>query len=197
MNPPAAEAVQDFTPPVRVDRSGARSSFSLTNRLARGLWGLTWQLFFRPSPRIAHGWRCWLLRRFGARIGRGVQVYPSARIWAPWNLEMGDYSQLGTDVDCYCVAPITIGPHAMVSAYSYLCAAGRDYTRKHMPLRTGPIVIGEGAWVAVDVFVGLGVTIGEGAVVGARSSVFRDVEPWTVAAGNPARFLKRRELTED
>jgi putative colanic acid biosynthesis acetyltransferase WcaF len=181
----------------RVDRSHARSSFPLTNRIGRGLWGVIWLLLFRPSPRIAHAWRRLLLRLFGARIGRGVQVYPSARIWAPWNLEMGDHSHIGTDVDCYCVAPVRIGAHAMVSPYSFLCAAGRDYTRRHMPLITGPIVIGDGAWVAVDVFVGLGVTIGEGAVVGARSSVFRNVEPWTVVAGSPARFMKARTLTEE
>ena len=109
---------------------------------------------------------------------------------------MGDYSQMGTDVDCYCVASVRIGAHAMVSAYAHLCAAGRDYTRRRMPLITAPIVIGEGAWVAVDAFIGLGVTIGAGAVVGARSSVFRNVEPWTVVAGTPARFLKARELKD-
>lgn len=111
---------------------------------------------------------------------------------------MGEYSHLGTDVDCYCVAPVCIGAHAMVSPYSYLCAASRDYTHWHMPLISAPIVIGDGAWVAaVDVFIGLGVTIGEGAVVGARSSVFRSVEPWTVVAGSPARFMKTRELKEE
>jgi len=57
-----------------------------------------------------------------------------------------------------------------------------------------PIELGARSWIAADVFVGPGVCIGEGAVVGARSAVFRDVEPWTVVGGNPARFLKRREL---
>jgi putative colanic acid biosynthesis acetyltransferase WcaF len=179
-----------------IDRSQSRSTFSWPNRLARGLWGLVWLFLIRPSPRIAHGWRRFLLRVFGARIGRGAQIYPSARIWAPWNLEMGDYSQLGTDVDCYCVAPVRIGAHAMVSAYSHLCAAGRDYTRKRMPPIIAPIVIGDGAWVAVDVFVGMGVTIGEGAVVGARSSVFKNVDSWTVVTGSPARFVKTRELKD-
>ena len=101
MNPILDQATPELlVPSTRVDRSQARSSFSITNRLARGLWGITWLVFFRPSPRIAHGWRRVLLRLFGARIGRAAQIYPSARIWAPWNLEMGDYSQLGTDVDC-------------------------------------------------------------------------------------------------
>jgi len=64
-----------------------------------------------------------------------------------------------------------------------------------MPLITAPIIIGEGAWVAADVFVGPGVTIGEGAVVGARSTLVKNVEPWSVVAGNPVRKIKNRILT--
>ena len=107
---------------------------------------------------------------------------------------MGDYSCVAPDVDCYCVALIKIGAHATVSQYSYLCTATHDIENPAMPLVTAPIVIGNGAWVAADVFVGPGVTIGEGTVVGARSSVFKDVAPWIVAAGNPARELRKREL---
>jgi putative colanic acid biosynthesis acetyltransferase WcaF len=118
--------------------------------------------------------------------------YPSAKIWAPWNLEMGDHSCLSEKVDCYSVDTIRLGPHAIVSQYSFLCTASHDYTDPTMPLITAPIIIEAGAWVAADVFVGPGVTIGEGAVVGARSSVFKDVDPWTVIAGNPARAIKKR-----
>jgi len=97
-------------------------------------------------------------------------------------------------VDCYSVAPIRIGAHAVVSQYSYLCSASHDYELPDFPLVTGPIVVAEGAWVAADAFVGMGVTIGAGAVVGARASVFKDVEPWTVVGGNPARFIKKRVM---
>lgn len=107
---------------------------------------------------------------------------------------MGNHSCLSHHVDCYCVAPVGIGSHATVSQYSYLCAASHDFEQASMPLVTAPIVIGEGAWVAADVFVGPGVTIGEGAVVGARSTVLKDVEPWTIVAGNPATFKRKREL---
>ena len=181
-------------PPVRVDLAKVRSSLSLRNRIGRSMWGIVWTMLFRPSPRIFHAWRCFLLRLFGAKIGRGVRVYPSAQVWAPWHLEMGDFSCLGPEVDCYCVAPIRIETHAVVSQYSYLCSASHDYEQPDFPLITDPIVIAEGAWVAADAFVGMGVTIGTGAVVGARSSVFKDVEPWTVVGGNPARFIKKRIL---
>ena len=119
-----------------------------------------------------------------------------AEIWGPWNLVMEDYSSLGPQVDCYNVAPVRLGRSAMVSQYSYLCAASHDYTRKSLPLVKAPIVIEDLAWVCADVFVGPGVTIGQGAVVGARSSVFKDVAPWTLVAGTPARFVKARVMVD-
>ena len=109
---------------------------------------------------------------------------------------MGEYSCLSHFVDCYCVAPIKIGAHATVSQYSYLCTASHDIEDPQMPLVTAPITIGEGAWVTAGVFIGPGVTIGEGAVVGARSVVLKDVEAWTVVAGNPAKFIKNRQLSK-
>jgi len=182
---------------VQIDVSYCPSSHSLLNKIGRVLWGIVWLLLFRPSPKIFHGWRRFLLRMFGAKIGKGVHPYPSAKIWAPWNLEMGDHSCLSHDVDCYCADKIRIGSHATVSQYSFLCTASHDYTNPHMPLVTAPIEIGDGAWITADVYVAPGVTIGEGAVIGVRSSVFKDVEPWTVAAGNPATFIKKRILKTD
>ncbi|WP_255556494.1 putative colanic acid biosynthesis acetyltransferase [Methylococcus sp. Mc7] len=179
----------------------ARSAFrsrdlSIGNKLARVLWSLVWLLLYRPSPVPLHGWRRFLLRLFGAKIGRGAHPYPSAKVWAPWNLEMGDHSCLSHHVDCYCVDRIKLGAHTTVSQYSFLCTASHDYTDPAMPLITAPITLGERVWVTADVFVAPSVTIGDGAVITARSSVFRDIEPWMVAAGNPAEPVKPR-LFED
>lgn len=179
---------------VQVDVSHCPSPHPFSNKMGRVLWRTVWLLFFRPSPRVLHGWRRVLLRLFGARLGYKARVYPSAIIWAPWNLEMGEHSCLGDYVDCYSVDRITLGPHATVSQYSYLCSAGHDYTDPRMPLTTAPITIAQGAWVAADVFIGPGVTVGDGAVVGARSSVFKNVAPWTVVAGNPVRVIKQRTV---
>lgn len=171
-----------------------RRQLSAQNRLGRMLWQLVWTFLYRPTPRFLHPWRCFLLRVFGAKVGKGVHPYPSARIWAPWNLEMDDYSCLGEQVDCYCVDKIRLGPYALVSQYSFLCTGSHDYTDLDLPLVTAPISIGGRAWVTSDVFVGPGVTVGAGSVVLARSSVYKDVEPWVVVAGNPAVKVKRREL---
>ena len=167
---------------------------SLGNKLARSLWQLVWLLLFRPTPRVLHAWRCFLLRLFGAKLGKAVHVYPTAKIWAPWNLEMGEHSCLSEQVDCYCVDKICIGAHTTVSQYSFLCTASHDYTDADMPLVTAPITLGMRVWITADVFVAPGVVIGDGAVVLARSSVFQDIEARVVAAGNPAKSFKPRNL---
>ncbi len=164
--------------------------------LARAAWSIVCLLLFRTSPRPLYAWRRFLLRCFGARIGAGARVYPSTRIWAPWNLEMEPESTLGPDVDCYTVERIVLGCGALVSQYSYLCSASHDYADATMPLVAGAIRIGPRAWVCADVFVGPGVDIGEGAIAGARSTVLADVGPWTIVAGNPAKPIKKREPPE-
>jgi putative colanic acid biosynthesis acetyltransferase WcaF len=169
-----------------------RSDFQTTgNRARRVLWGAVWWLAYRPSPRLLHGWRRFLLRLFGADIEDGAHPYPSARIWAPWNLTMGEGSCLGDRVRCYSVDRVTLEPRATVSQYVFLCTASHDYRVNGMPLITAPITIGRDAWVAADAFIGPGVRVGERAVVGARASVFRNVDPWTVVGGNPARVIRK------
>ena len=172
------------------------SQHTFANKLARMAWGLVWMTLYWPSPRILHGWRRLLLRLFGAKIGYDAHPCPGARIWAPWNLELGSQSSLADGVDCYCVDRLVIGNDVTISQYAFLCTASHDYTDERMPLVTAPIRIGDRAWICADVFIGPGVTIGEGTVVGARSSVYRDLEPWIVAAGNPARPMGRREIRE-
>jgi putative colanic acid biosynthesis acetyltransferase WcaF len=170
---------------------------SLGNKMGRGIWGVVWLLLFRPSPRPFHGWRRFLLRCFGARIGPGAMPYPSAIIWAPWNLVMGAHSTLGDGVDCYSVATVEIGDHASVSQRAYLCAASRDLDDPDHPLMTAPIVISAHGWVAAEAYVGPGVTIAVGGVVAARAVAVRDVPEWAVVAGNPARVIRQRKRREE
>lgn len=165
---------------------------SFRNKAARGVWGVVWLLLYRPSLRTMHGWRRFLLRAFGARIGRDAKPYPSARIWAPWNLEMGAESTLGDHVDCYSVARVVLGPKATVSQRAYLCTAQRDIDAIGMPLVTGDIVINELAWIAAEAFVAPGVEVGTGGVVAARAVATKRVPDWTVVGGNPAKPIRNR-----
>ena len=107
---------------------------------------------------------------------------------------MGEYATLGPQVDCYNQGKITIGANTTISQKAYLCASSHDISDPKINLILCPIEIADQVWVAADAFIGPNVKIGQGAVVGARSAVFKDVEPWTVVGGNPAKLLKKREL---
>jgi putative colanic acid biosynthesis acetyltransferase WcaF len=170
-------------------------SLPLHDKLRRLLWDTIWLLVFRPTPRWAfHAWRRMVLRAFGAKIGEGSRISPTCRIWAPWNLEIGDYTVLADNVDCYCVGTIKIGSKVAVSQRSFLCTASHRTDSLLRPLTIAPIVIGDHVWVAAESFLHPGVTIGEGAVVGARSVVTRDIPPWQICVGNPCKPIKARIL---
>jgi putative colanic acid biosynthesis acetyltransferase WcaF len=171
----------------------AARTYSRTEMLRRVLW-MVGRFAFRLSPRPFFGWRRLVLRAFGARIGAHVNVYGSALISMPWNLEVGDWSAIGEDALIYNLGPVRIGTSVTISQRAHLCAGSHDYEDPTMPLLRPPITIGDQAWVCADAFVGPGVTVGEGAVLGARCVVVRDVAPWTVVAGNPATVVKKRVL---
>ena len=177
----------------KIDLSKYQNALSRKHQLIRLLWGITWAVGASWLPRsMGSGWKRTLLRLFGAKIHPTAVVYSSAKVYYPANLVMEEYACLASGVDRYNVAPIHIGAQSTISQGSYLCTASHDITDPKNRLITKPIVIEAQAWVAADAFVGMGVTIGEGAVVGARSAVFKDVEPWTVVGGNPAKFIKKR-----
>jgi putative colanic acid biosynthesis acetyltransferase WcaF len=167
--------------------------FGLGNKLLRVLWSITWLIAARWTPRPLHFWRTFILRCFGAQIGHSVRVYPSVRIWAPWNLSIGDQSIVGGDAILYSQGKIVIGAHVVISQGSHLCAGTHDFEKPGFKLMTAPITIGNHAWVAAEAFVHPGVKVGEGAVVGARSVVVSDLKAWTIYSGFPARSLRERK----
>ena len=167
------------------------------NKFLRFIWQLVWFFLCKYSPRTFHSLRINILRLFGAKIGNNVHVYPSSRIWAPWNLEMGNSSCLADNVDCYCVEKIKIGANTTISQYTFLCTASHDYRYSSMPLITLPIIIGDNVWIAADVFVAPGVKISSGVVVTARSNLVSDAPPFSIFSGNPAIFVKKREFIND
>ena len=171
-----------------------RPSFSLENRVRRAVWGVVYTLLFRPSPRPLHGWRAMLLRLFGAKLGNHVHVYPRVRVWAPWNLVADDKVGVGDDADLYNIAVIHLKEGVVVSQGAYLCTGTHDYEDPSFQMVAAPITIGSKAWVCAHAFIGPGVTIGDGAVVGARAVVTRSMPEWTVCAGHPCRPIKPRVM---
>lgn len=156
------------------------------------LWWLVQGTLFGCSPQFMFGWRRWLLRLFGAQVGKAVLVRQSVKVTYPWKVTIGDHVWIGDDVVLYSLGEIEIGNHAVVSQRSYLCSASHDYTQPEFPIYDRKVCIGARAWLATDVFIAPGVIIGEGAVVGARSSVFHDLPPMMVCVGSPAKPIKPR-----
>jgi putative colanic acid biosynthesis acetyltransferase WcaF len=160
----------------------------------RFLWNIVRATLFRLSLPRAYGWRRWLLRIFGAKIGPHSGIRRGVKIFHPWLFEMGDWSMLADGVVIYNLGTVKIGAHTVLSQDVYVCAGTHDYTNPTLPLERPPIMIGHGVWIAAGAFIGPGVTIGDNSVVGARAVVMKDVESAVVVAGNPAKVLKSRPL---
>ncbi|MBL8907751.1 MAG: colanic acid biosynthesis acetyltransferase WcaF [Rhizobiales bacterium] len=144
------------------------------------------------SPRPFWAWRRFLLRLFGARIGRAVHVYPSVRIAIPWNLTVGDYSAMGDRAIVYSLGRISLGARVTVSQGAHLCAGTHDYRDPAMPLLKLPITIEDDAWICAEAFIGPGVRVHQKAIVGARCVAMKDVAAGEIVVGNPARLLRSR-----
>jgi putative colanic acid biosynthesis acetyltransferase WcaF len=159
--------------------------------LLRGLWSVG-KLFFRYSPRLLYGWRNHLLRLFGARVGKGVKVYPSADVMFPWNLEIGEHTVVSWGVVMYNLGRISVGSNTIISQYAHICAGTHDYRSRSFDLIKSSITIGSGVWIAADAFIGPDVVVGDNSIVAARAVVTKDVGEGEIVAGNPARLVKRR-----
>jgi putative colanic acid biosynthesis acetyltransferase WcaF len=168
------------------------ASFGLGHRLYRAVWILAWTLLCAWTPPPLHSWRRFVIVLFGGRIARSAHVYASARIWYPPNLVMEEHSCLAPRATCYNIATVTLHKYAIASQGAYLCTGSHDITDAYFQLIAKPIVIGENGWIATEAFVGPGVTVGEGAVLGARGVTFKDLAPWTINIGNPALRVGQR-----
>lgn len=171
-------------------------SFSVGHRTYRLVWNAVWLVLASWTPPPLHQWRLLLLRIFGATVHPKARVYGSARIWYPPNLVLHAYAVLGPRVNCYCMARIEVGEKAIVSQGVYLCGGTHDIRSRDFQLKTRPILVQSGAWIAAEAFVGPGVTVGERAVVGARAVLFKDAVPYGVYLGNPATLIKVREFRD-
>jgi putative colanic acid biosynthesis acetyltransferase WcaF len=172
-------------------------TFSVSNRLKRVAWQFCWLIGARWTPPALHRWRIFLLRLFGAKISWKAYIYPNVEIWAPWNLYIDDYGTLARSVVCYNIAPVRIGCRAIVSQSAYLCTGTHDYRNPDFPLIARPINIGVRAWVCASAFIGPGVTVADGAILGAAGVTFRDLEKWTIYVGNPAMSQGSRPIIVD
>jgi putative colanic acid biosynthesis acetyltransferase WcaF len=171
-------------------------AFSFRNRLMRLGWGIVYACLFRPSPRPFHAWRRFLLRSFGAKLGPHTHIYPKARVWAPWNLTCEEFATIADGAIVYNPKELHMGSHANVSQEAYVCGATHDYEDPAFPLIAFPVTLGAYSWVCARATVQPGVNLGEGAVLALGSVATRDLEPWTVYGGVPARKIKARVMRQ-
>jgi putative colanic acid biosynthesis acetyltransferase WcaF len=180
-----------------IDTAAVRlvSSAPASWKIRRLLWSIVQNTLYRYSFHTWSRWRCMLLRLFGAKIGENCTIRRTSRVYYPWLLEMEELGCLGDDVVVYNLGLVRLGARSSLSQEAYLCAGTHDYTSLAMPLVTAPIIIGADAWICARAFIGPGVTVGDGAVVGACAVAMKDVPAWTVVAGNPARAVKKRVMS--
>jgi putative colanic acid biosynthesis acetyltransferase WcaF len=176
----------------KLDEFKIPANFRGRNAVVVQFWWIIQASLFACSPQFAYKWRNFLLRGFGAKIGSNVIIRPSVKVTYPWKLKIGDNAWVGDNVDLYTLGEISIGRGAVVSQRSYLCTGSHDHAAEAFDIYAKPIVIEDEAWVATDVFIAPGITIGKGAVIGARSSVFKNMPAGMICIGNPAKPFKKR-----
>lgn len=171
----------------------AARKYSWTEQLRRVLWTFG-AIAIRLSPRPCFAWRRMVLRLFGARIGQAVHLYPSTRIYMPWNVEIGDWAALGEDAFVYSLGKVYIGAGVALSYRAHICAGTHDFSDPALPLVKPPVVIEDFAWIGTEAFIGPGTTVCRGAIVAARAVVVKDVPPMHIVGGNPARQIGLRQV---
>jgi putative colanic acid biosynthesis acetyltransferase WcaF len=178
-----------ITPPlVDLPSNRAARKYSRMEQLRRVLWAFG-SYAFRLSPRPCFAWRRMVLRLFGAKIGRAVNVYSSTRFYMPWNVEIGDWAAIGEDAFIYSLGKVYIGAGASIAYRAHICAGSHDFSHPALSLLKPPVIIEDNAWIGTDAFIGPGVTVCAGAIVGARAVVVKDVPSMHIVGGNPARQI--------
>ena len=172
------------------------SPWTTRQKIGRVLWWFVQATAWRWSWHTWYGYRRFILRRFGATVHPTARLRPSVRIECPWNLTLGPNSVVGDRANLYALGPITLGARVTASQQSHLCAGTHDFNQPDMPLIRPPITIEDDAWIAADAFVGPGVTVGQGAILGARGCAFKDLDPQTIYGGNPANAIGTRTAAD-
>ena len=178
----------------RLDLHTVPKGFRGKSKFYIQLWWVIQKIFINLSPQPFYGWRRFWVRLFGGKVGKKVKIRPSVKITYPWKVSIGDFSWIGDEVVLYTLGNIHIGRHTVVSQRSYLCTASHDYTKEAFDIFSSKINVGDGCWLAADVYVAPGISIGSGAIVGARSSVFSNIKRNTINFGSPCKTIRDRKI---
>lgn len=170
--------------------------FRKKNLFVVQVWGIVHSFLFTFSPQFMYGFRNTLLRLFGAKIGKNVKIRSSVKITYPWKLIIGDNTWIGEECYIYNLDYITIGSNVSIAHRNFFNTGGHDYSKTSFDIFAKPIVIEDQCWITSEVYISPGVTIGKGAIIGVRSSVFSNIEKGMICYGNPAKEIRKREVVQ-
>jgi len=171
---------------MRLDRYD-NSDFSRgASKLRELLWWVVRSLLFAPWFPVPSTLKVTALRLFGAKVGRGVVIRSRVNITFPWRLSIADHVWIGEEVQILSLASVSIASHVCISQRAFLCTGSHKFRSENFDLLTKPISVGEGSWIAANVFVGPGVTLAPGTMCAAGAMVFKNSKPGDVLIGNPA-----------
>jgi len=152
---------------------------------------------FQPSLTIFSTYRVFLLKLFGAKIGKGCYIGPKVKIYKPWKIIIGNYTSIDDHVTLLSSNKIIIGDYVSIAKFALIIGGGHDIRSRYFENNALPIYIGNGAFIGAASFVGRGVTIGQFSVLGARSLTFKDIPENSIAIGSPAKVKSERIPKEE
>ena len=159
-----------------------------------GLWYVVNYFIFNTALPWPYTLKAFLLRRFGAQVGAGLVIKPKVRIKNPWRLQLGNYCWIGESVWIDNLEDVRIGHNVSISQGAMLLTGNHDYTRSDFPYRLGKIVLEDGVWIGAQAVVCPGVTCHSHAILTVGSVAAKSLESWSIYAGNPALFIRPRQI---
>ena len=175
-------------------QSSIACPWSLKEAILIRIWEVVWTLFVRWLPKICSRWHIVLLKLFGGKIHGHSFISHTVRIYAPWLLEIGTGSSLGTRCEIYNLGPVIIGERVTIAQYSYICNGTHDLSTRILPLMVGKVNIGNDVFIGAKAIILPGLRLGVASVIGAGSVLTKDTDDYGIYAGNPARYIKKRVL---
>lgn len=178
-------------------RNKMTENFTRNEKIKLQIWRCVDALLFKTSLKILSKWRIFLLRLFGAQIGKGCYVSPKATIYIPWNFEMGNFCSIDDYAFIKPRVKIKIGDYVSISTFVHIIPGGHNVRTRGFESDLAPIVIGNGAFIGSDSYISKGVNIGQMAVIGARSTVLKDIPENCIAFGSPCQVKSERIPQEE
>ena len=164
------------------------------SKITQVAWYLTNIIFFKNPFFIFSSLKCFILKCFGAKLGKGVVIKPSVNIKYPWKLQLGNYVWLGEYVWIDNLSEVRVGDHVTLSQGCLLLTGSHDHARESFDFISSPISLENGAWIGAKAVVFGGVTCKTHSILGIGSVAEKDLDPYTIYKGNPAIPVLKRNI---